>query len=343
MAAEPHVLQIVHARQIRRSGFDGPLFVASGSSGGKGGWTVARDNQGQCAFFDHARGRLCAIHAAAGPDALPAACRHFPRTILRDDRGTHISLSHFCPTAAALLFKPDPLRVVEAGAPLRPSEPVEGLDAGGALPPLLRPDALTDLEGYSAWEAACLVMFARADLPHAQAIALIADATERVRIWQPGTATLKSAVECAFADARSDVPADPLAHERTMEIVRSVSSIVVHRDIQPIDGFEDEWLCRVEPSAATFERAMKNYLAARLFGNWIAYQGRGLRSVVQWLRTCAALVRHFLLQQALTGQRTPGVAEMVEAFRKSDLLLLHVIDSQAFARRVHAIEGGRRG
>ena len=37
---------------------------------------------------------------------------------------------------------------------------------------------------------------------------------------------------------------------------------------------------------------MKNYLAARVFANWIAYQGRGLRSIVEWLRTCAAIVRH---------------------------------------------------
>jgi tripeptide aminopeptidase len=120
-------------------------------------------------FFDADAGHLCRIHTAAGLDALPSACRHFPRIVLHDDRGVFISLSHFCPTAAAMLLdgraealrptrwrgEAPPytvgIRVVEAPASLDIGH-LEGFEARGALPPLLRPGVLTDLAGYDAWE-----------------------------------------------------------------------------------------------------------------------------------------------------------------------------------------------
>ncbi len=56
---------------------------------------------GRCVFHDPA-GR-CAIHSALGHDALPVACRQFPRVSVTDPRGVSVTLSHYCPTAAALL------------------------------------------------------------------------------------------------------------------------------------------------------------------------------------------------------------------------------------------------
>ncbi len=340
--AEPHVLHVVHARQIRRRGFHGALFVEATSPRGGATWTTARDEQGGCAFFDRAGGRLCAIHSAAGHDAMPAACRHFPRTILRDDRGTHISLSHFCPAAAALLFEPVPLAIVEVGPPLRPSDPLEGMDAARALPPLLRPGVLTDLEGYAAWERACVGALARPDLRYHQALEIIAAATERVRRWQPGTSPLRAAVEDAFEEVSPLSPAEPPAPLPTMNILRSIAPPGVHAELGQAGSVEEEWRRLIAPTFEAFDRPMKNYLAVRLFAAWIAYQGQGLRSVVEWLRTCAALVRHLALQQARSTQSAPGAREMLEAFRKSDLLLLHGLDSQAFAREVRGIEGPAR-
>ena len=340
--AEPHVVQVVHARQIRRRGFHGALFVRAAGPRGGATWTTARDEKGGCAFFDRAGGRLCAIHSAAGHDAMPAACRHFPRTILRDDRGTHISLSHFCPAAAALLFEPVPLAIVEVGPPLRPSDPLEGMDAARALPPLLRPGVLTDLEGYAAWERACIETLARPDLRYHQAIEVIASATERVRRWQPGTSPLCAAVEGAFEEVSRLDPAEPPARLPAMNILRSIAPAGAHVDFGQPESVEEEWRRLIAPTFEVFDRPMKNYLAARLFAAWISYQGQGLRSVVEWLRTCAALVRHFALQQARSTQSAPGAREMLEAFRKSDLLLLHGLDSQALARELRVIEGPPR-
>ena len=98
---------------------------------------------GSCALRE--RGR-CAVHRDRGPEALPAACRHFPRVCLRDLRGISVTLSCFCPTAAELLFREDvPLGIVEGPHPVPAGTPVEGLDARGATH--------VDLDALTAWEA----------------------------------------------------------------------------------------------------------------------------------------------------------------------------------------------
>src|ERR1051325_9650810 len=70
------------------------------------GSVAARTIDGSCTFFDRTT-NLCAIHHTCGHDALPLTCQMFPRRVLHDVRGTFISLSHVCPTAAALLFDED--------------------------------------------------------------------------------------------------------------------------------------------------------------------------------------------------------------------------------------------
>jgi hypothetical protein len=320
VAAEPRVISLVESRKIRRGG-PGALFVASGISGGT---NLARDADGSCVFFDRDGGRLCVIHREAGAEALPAPCRHFPRTILRDARGTFMSLSHFCPTAAAMLLAWDPLEIVEAKPPLRLEDPIEGMDAVNALPPLLRPGLLTDLEGYAAWERACVKTFARPELTYRQALDLVAAATEATRTWQPGVDTLAASVETAFHEAVAGPVVGSDADARAMETAASLLALPL-RPSAP-------WL-------ASFDVAMKNYLAARVFANWIAYQGRGLRSIVEWLRICAALVRHHAACLVPASGSIPGAAEFMEAVRLTDHLLLHVVETSVVARRIAPIEG----
>ena len=296
---------------------------------------------------------MCAIHREAGADALPSACRHFPRQILRDRRGTFISLSHFCPTAAAMLLARDPLQLVEAHPPLRLSEPVEGLDATDALPPLVRPGVLTDLEGYGAWEQACVATFARADLSLSGARSISSRRRRKtIRGWRPGTVTpLRTRARRVSRRASRGRRRRRIAQiARAIETVAALCGGRVPEDVirdypstnraQDIARFEETWQQRVAPAFPRFDVAMKNYLAARVFANWIAYQGRGLRSIVEWLRTCAALVRH---QHRPCGRATsgsaPDTADFLEAVRMADLLLLHVVDTQAFAWRFAPLEG----
>src|SRR5258708_29632910 len=61
------------------------------------------------------------------------------------------------------------------------------------------------------------------------------------------------------------------------------------------------------------EPALKRWLAARLFGNWVAYQGDGLQPIVSSLRGCLAT---FTTELARDGSP-------LAAIRPSDPLILH--------------------
>ena len=335
---EPSVVEIVNARQLRRRGVGGALFVASADPHDSRD-RIARDDRGDCVFFDRDAGRLCVIHREAGVEALPSACRHFPRKVLKDARGTLISLSHFCPTAAAMLLTPAPLATVFAQPPLRLTSPMEGLDASDGLPPLLRPGLLCDIDGYEAWERAGIETFAHADLAHDACIDLVAAATEVIRDWRPGDGTLAERVSVAFRGAPQGHGADGGSHVRAIETVATLTAGRVGHDLAPVESFDEKWQRHIGAQFEEFDRGMRNYLAARLFANWFAYQGRGLRTIVEWLRTCAAVVRHQLLQRVLDAGSPPDLDDFIEAVRSADLLLLHVVDSAAFAKHVASIEG----
>jgi Fe-S-cluster containining protein len=112
---------------------------------------VARTPAGDCVFY-HRHSGLCVIHRDLGEPMLPATCRHFPRLAVRDARGTFISLTHFCPTAAASLFRDDVAIEIVRDPAAFPEAPYEGLViTEDDWPPLLRPDVLADAESYTAW------------------------------------------------------------------------------------------------------------------------------------------------------------------------------------------------
>ncbi len=253
-------------------------------------------------MFYERESRLCALHQVGGPDALPTACRHFPRVFLRDDRGLSLTLSHFCPTAAGMLLRDAPLDIVEAAPPLALDGDVEAFEATGALPPLLRPGMLTDLEAFDLWERAAIATFARDDLTCDQAIAAVSAATEMMRLWNPGGRSLCAVVEESFEAA---------AAERH-----------VTREPPP------------EAPLQAFDGAVKRYLAAKVFANRMAYECRGLRSLVAWLRTCLKMLR---AEAARAGETLNG-PRFIEAVRATDLALVHRTDTAALARSLARIE-----
>src|SRR4030095_8008646 len=111
---------------------------------------VARTATGDCVFYPRNSG-LCVIHRDLGEPMLPATCRHFPRLAVRDGRGTFISLTHYCPTAAASLFRDDvEIEIIQSPRAFPPAD-YEGLRVDPeAWPPLLHPRMLMDPDGYSA-------------------------------------------------------------------------------------------------------------------------------------------------------------------------------------------------
>ena len=151
---------------------------------------AGKDPEGRCVFHvqEPDAGGHCTIHRLGGPSLLPSACRHFPRVVCRDPRGASVTLSHFCPTAASLLFDGRPLAIVDAPASIALEDvgELQGLDATRVLPPLLAPGVLTDWDGYTAWEEEAVVLLGIRGAAPERAVDALAAATARAGEWRPG-------------------------------------------------------------------------------------------------------------------------------------------------------------
>jgi Fe-S-cluster containining protein len=267
------------------------LQLAAGSltpARDEGVMLAARNANDACTFFEEDT-HLCAIHRAGGQAALPLTCRMFPRVVLHDARGTFVSLSHFCPTAAALLFEPSgsetPVAIVEASGALIDVGTLDGLDARDAWPPLLRPGVLMDLESYDTWERLAIALLTRPGIAPQVSLDALGVVCDGLARWTPGSIPLRHAVRDAF------------------------STIAPPTDV-------------LDPH----EHALKRWLAARLFGGWIAYQGDGLQTTVRYLCAC---LDTFTREVAHDGNP-------LEAVRRSDLRLVHETDSQQLANTLKA-------
>ncbi len=113
--------------------------------------TLAIRRDGHCVFHraaatDGHRGG-CAIYSLR-----PSSCKHFPSVCTIDPRGVHVTLSHYCPTAADLLFVgEDPAEIVE-GPPVFGDRMPEGLDARESLPPVADDLRLMAWDEVTQWE-----------------------------------------------------------------------------------------------------------------------------------------------------------------------------------------------
>jgi hypothetical protein len=318
-----------------------PLFV-TGQSLPEGAAAVLNIKEnGACVFFEPGRGNLCAVHRELGVAALPVACRQFPRVVLQDRRGTFISLSHYCPTAAALLRSPptSAFEVVEAPGNLALDGGVEGLDARDALPPLLGPEMLTDLDGYNAWERRALGLLARHELSAERALAILTAATHAIQTWVPGGASLRDTVEREFdvASARKPnedlgAPGDYYESDRRVRLALSSVPASVPRP-SPVSGCDAGWR-DVLRFWSEYDGTVRGYLAARLFGNWVSYYGQGLHAVVEYLQVALAVVKMEAVRHLAREQSSSPWQTVIEALRSADLLLVHLSDPRALANRL---------
>ena len=305
---------------------------------------------GACACFERGQESTrsaCAIHRTLGHDALPSACRHFPRVAVNDDCGTFVTLSHFCPTAASMLFRDDlpPLSIVEAPASFRSVHEYEGLDARGVLPPLLRPGMLMDLEGHHAWERHVVQVLGGDVLSPESALSQLAEEAGQVRAWTPGGETLSDRIAglgCPVGGFRDVEPQPDLISEaaRLDALVRACVPDGLRTEPQPaglreIDGklVRAAWLL--------FARPVKRYLAAKAFASWIPWHCRGVQSTVAALHAAWAVLRVEAGRQCGVAGRVLDRGLLIEAVRHADLLLVHKASSQTLAERVVAMETAR--
>jgi hypothetical protein len=268
---------------------------------------------------------------------LPTACYHFPRRSLTDLRGTFITLSHFCPTAASQLFRQDvELAIVERPPAFPAARDYDPLDGCGEWPPLVRPTVLFDLRSFSRWEQFLVDTFA-IEQPAPHALAAIAETAERLRNWSPACGSFAEHVERTLGAAASRPATPGLARYATFGTPSTFETMLLTipaglaRPELPRDvDAAIEWL--VEPRWTEFSTPVRRYLAAKAFGSWSAYQGRGVRTLVAELVASEAVLRVEAARACLAAARTLDASLLHDAIRQADWLLMHLADRARLMR-----------
>ncbi len=272
------------------------------------GPTLLGRDRGSCVFHDTHPAGGCRIQRAAGHEALPLACRQFPRQSVTDPRGVSVTLSHYCPTARALLDAPQgPVTIVDRALAFPVHGEYVGLDATAGLPPLLHPRCLLEWDAW--WLIEALAIHLVGVSPR-RALPRLAVAVEHLHGWRPGTAPLRDVVQRAFdLAAVSDVTDWEAGEELQATHVADALAAV-----------PPEWQADAERALATRAPALPDavigrFLAAHVFANWAAYTGRGLRTWYRSVEAAGSLLR-------VTND--PGMV---------DLGLRHLADSSALITR----------
>lgn len=225
----------------------------------------------------------CAVHPWR-----PVSCEHFPFICRIDARGVRVTLSHFCPTAAALLVEPGAPVVVQGPPVLTDGRLPEGLDARESLPPLrdapagVRP-SLMAWDEVTAWEDHLVQTVARAPLTSAPPeLALF----ERAR----------AAVPPGF-----DWPAAP-------------------------STCTDDWRAWAADAWPSHAPIVGRYLASKVHASWALYLGDGRDAVLAEVALARTVLQVESARTCAAARRPLDVALLLEAIRQSDRLLLHHAD-----------------
>ena len=328
-------------RSLREAHGAGRLTVSANAAGldpfivepelpGEAAAMLERHQSGECVFFDGAS-RLCIVHRDLGETALPVTCRHFPRLAVADARGTFITLSHFCPTAASQLFREDVALAIVEGPASFPAADYDGLSVtGDDLPPLLRPDVLMDDAGYAEWERHMVAVCATAGCAES-ALATLARDASALRMWTGGGEPLREAVARL---PRALVPASPPGTLTASLRAHAEAMACVPEDLKPPPdeaGLDEAYERYVREAWGGFSRALRNYVAAKAFASWTAYQGRGVATIVRGLDAALAAVRVEAARQCRDASAPLDADRLKEAIRQADFLLNHLAAGDALA------------
>lgn len=252
----------------------------------------------RCAFRDDYPDAHCAIHRTLGHEALPLACRQFPRVSVQDPRGVSVTLSHYCPTAARIIADnghDGDAHIVVNPPRFSPAGEYVGLDASCALPPLLRRDLLMDWESW--WrieELAVETLLGRGNSAD-EALALVRGAVHRLDQWRPDTGVhLQDEVDRAFERSQPSPPA------------RTVDDLVTNAMGRVPAAFASR--ARWNSTVRTSDDVTRKFLAAHAFANWRVHEHDG--GLAAWLRSVETA--HAFLSAGA------GV-------RQADLILRHLV------------------
>jgi hypothetical protein len=107
-----------------------------------------------------------------------------------------------------------------------------------------------------------------------------------------------------------------------------------------VDGTDARW---VAPEWPALGLPVRRWLAAKAFASWLALQGQGLRTTVLGLRVALGVLRAEAARGCAEAGRALDAGLLKEAVRRADLLLVHLADPEALARRLGRCESVERG
>jgi hypothetical protein len=198
---------------------------------------------------------------------------------------------------------------------------------------------LMDLDAYSAWEAHAVHVLAGASRgparsPEASLQLLDRDARTLAR-WRPGGRSLSDAVQALAMDA----PEESVVCEPDWDAERCLFN-VARQSLPPSHQWREYPLEAGSVWAANARAwsdhavAINRFLAAHCFAAWMAYQGNGLLSLTRRLHLALAVLRAEAVRRCDGRDRVLTRARLKEAFRQTDLLLVHLADRSAIAGRL---------
>lgn len=323
-----------------------------------------------CPFLEPGERGLCAAQRQAGPESLSWACRLFPRLCVIQPGGVWITLSHFCPTVAHLLFRTDQaggtaLAVLRNPPAFPAGAPYGGHDARTHQPPLLAPGVLMSWASYELWERHAVSFMALPDYTPEAALIVLVTTVEKVRAARPDQATRPEYFSGIFlreldADAaalQAQLAGLPSGAERCRQLYQILLD-GMSDTVPEFDPLREAFRARYHDAAGSdsrprfrvdyqhfvrqawpgFATPLRRYLAAKLFANRFACQGDGLRTGL-FAAVCAlaALRVHATLACAREGRELDAPL-FLEAVRMTDYLIHHGSDAARLARLFSQIE-----
>ena len=346
-AGWPIAVEAAVADAIRACGIlPGPALSTAGQLPAGAAAVLEPLPGGACPAFDRSGG-LCSIQRKLGHEHLPASCRHFPRVALLEADATRVTLSHFCPTAAWMLFAPDARRlaIVHDAAGIADRREHDGFDARQTIPPFLRPGVAMDAETCRLWEQHVIDALDLAGQAPEETLAGLAFMTDEIRNWTAGQGPLESHARTALAAAAAPRwPGGrwhmtlPGASRLFALAAASVPPGLARPDLP--DGAEAGERVWVKPRWAAHAGPIRRYLAARAFGAWSAYLGEGLRTQVAMLAVALAAVRIEAVRETARASRPLDPALLHAAIRSADLLLHHLSDAPGLVKSLAGVERG---
>jgi hypothetical protein len=153
-----------------------------------------------------------------------------------------------------------------------------------------------------------------------------------VQRWSPANGSLRDCVSRASLDEydREVPPLDQAgdADDYALALSGVPDGLAVPFGSPPgtMDYAAVETICREH------DRAVRRYLAAKLFGCWWPYLGLDLAGVLSAVQLHAAVLRVRLGTRIAQGDR--GRMALLEAIRETDLLMVHLADAAELTKRI---------